>query len=112
MKVTFYSPGTLVCENTVLETDLTDPLQIAQLARGITERHGATPHSFRIDNEDKLYWLGGDILTLADVPDTPENKTLRWNMIHNDFDRIIINSNSWKFTSPFYPNDVLLEWKP
>lgn len=112
MKVTFYSPGTFVPEDTNVYTDLTDPNEIKHLARSITERHGAKPFGFVLENTPGVfYWLGGTIKTIDDVPDTPENKTLRWNMIHNHMDRIIENNNSWRYTAEFRENDVLLEWE-
>ena len=106
--VTFYSPGTLVPETSEIETDLTDPIQIAELARGIKERHGATPFAFSLN--DTRYWLGGTIMTLEDVPEDQE--ILRWNMTHNDIKRVIVNTNSWRHTAEFRDTDVLLEFTP
>lgn len=111
MKVTFYSPGTFVPEENVVETTLTDPYQIAELARDIVQRYGARPFCFKIEGEKRMHWLGGTIKTIDDIPDTKENYILRWNMINNNITRVIENNNSYKHTSPFGEDDVLLDWK-
>ena len=111
MKVTFYSPGTFVPEETTVETHLTDPNQIKLLALNIVERHAAKPYAFCTEAEPrKTYFLGGTIKTLDDFPDTPENNILRWNMIHNHIERVLENTNSWKTTVPLNADDVVLEW--
>lgn len=111
MKVTFFSPGTFVSETTEVDTDLTDPNEIKMLALDIVERHAARPYGFRLETEPKRnYFLGGTIKTLEDIPDTPENRILRSNMVNNNLDRVIENVNSWKVTLPFNADDVLLEW--
>lgn len=102
--VTFYSPGTLVPETSEIETDLTDPIQIAELARTFR----TTPFAFSLN--DTRYWLGGTIMTLEDVPE--DQKILRWNMQHNDIKRVIVNNNSWRHTAEFRDTDVLLEFTP
>jgi hypothetical protein len=59
-----------------------------------------------------MYYLGGRLLTIDDIPDTDENKTLRWNMKYNNIETVIENTNSWKTTMPFDKNkDTLLEFK-
>lgn len=112
MKITFFSPGTFLPEVRTLETELQDPMQIAELAHNVKERYGATPFGFRIENSRRTYYLGGTIKTLADIPNTPENEVLRANMINNKIERVIENNNSWNFIGAFYEEDVLLDWKP
>ena len=108
--VTFYSPGTFMSECTTVDTALTDPASIQHLAQGITERHGAKPYAFKIEGDPHCYWFGANrILTRDDIPDTPENRILRQNMEWNNIDRIIENTNSWRFTAPFRDGtDVVL----
>lgn len=110
MKVTFYSPGTFVAEMSDVETYETDPNKIALLANDIKERYGATPYAFRF--KGVCYYLGGKVLTLDDIPDTPENHILRANMIINGWDRVIENTNSYRWVMPLDPDDVVLDFKP
>lgn len=111
MKVTFHSPGTFVPESTTLETDLTDPMQIAELARGITERHGSRPACFQMETQPGVtYWLGGKIMTYDEIPDTEDNRILRANVRINRIERVIMNTNSWQTTAEFRANDVLLDF--
>ena len=121
--VTFLSPGTFVSETTTKEIDSWSVDLAMRMARDIKERHGATPYGFRFETKASdgweprtvkssgIYYLGGTLLTIDDVPDTDENKTLRWNMKNNDIETVIENTNSWKVTMPFNKSkDVLLEW--
>lgn len=109
--VTFYSPGTITPEKTTVETELTNLYEIAELARDIQERHGATPFGFRVEGRPGLVYLGGIIKTLEDIPDTPENTILRWNMKHNGIERVLENTNSWKHTVALSDADVVLAWE-
>ncbi len=121
--VTFFSPGTFVSETTTKEIDAWSVDLAMSMARDIKERHGATPYGFYFETkasdgwEPKTvkssgnYYLGGQLLTIDDIPDTKENKTLRWNMKYNHIETVIENTNSWKVTMPFNKSkDVLLEW--
>ena len=121
--VTFLSPGTFVSETTTKEIDSWSVDLAMRMARDIKERHGATPYGFRFETKASdgweprtvkssgIYYLGGTLLTIDDVPDTDEIKTLRWNMKNNDIETVIENTNSWKVTMPFNKSkDVLLEW--
>ena len=122
--VTFLSPGTFVSETTTQEIDCWDTILAMKMAKSINERHGATPFGFYFETKTSdgwepktvkssgIYYLGGRLLTIDDIPDTKENETLRWNMKVNDIETVIENTNSWKVTMPFDKNkDVLLmEW--
>jgi hypothetical protein len=111
--VTFYSPGTFVSETTIIEIDKWNTNEAIELSRNIKERHGATPYAFSFktvtsDGFDKtlkeksgMYFLGGQILSYDDIPDTSENRILRSNMKNNDYDYIIKNDNSWTVHIPF-----------
>jgi hypothetical protein len=122
--VTFCSPGILVSEQTTKEIESWNITQAREMAESIKERHGATPYGFyfttRSRDEDELdsketarsgmYYLGGEVLTLDDVKarNDPNDWILISNMECNNWDRIIVNTNSWKFTAPFNENDVVL----
>lgn len=120
--VTFYSPGSFVSETTTKEIDAWSVDLAVRMAKEI-ERHHATPYGFsfktmesdgwspRTVKESGMYYLGGRLLTLDDIPDTKENSILRDNMRFNNYEYVIENTNSWKITLPFYKDkDTLLEW--
>jgi hypothetical protein len=124
--VTFYSPGTFVAEETARPIESWDVEQAKTMARTVLERHGATPYGFRFTTRGRtadelnsreiakspFYWLGGKVETLAEVKAraTEKDRILVSNMEGNGYDRIITNDNSWRWTSPFEKDDVLLEW--
>ena len=124
--VEFLSPGTFVAESSTVQLASWDIEAAKQLARGIKERHGATPYGFRfltrergpadldshIAHRSHMYYLGGRVETLADVEarNDPKESILRSNMRGNGYERIIINENSWRWTQPLDKDDVVLEW--
>lgn len=123
--VTFYSPGTFVAEDTTRPIDSWDVDAAIEMARGITERHGAVPYGFRFTTRSRsdgeldskvtaksnLYYLGGRVETLAEVEarDDPKETILRSNMRANGYDRIVVNDNSWRWTQPLGADDVVLD---
>jgi hypothetical protein len=120
--VTFYSPGSFVSETTSKEIDVWSVDLAVRMAKEI-ERHRATPYGFTFKTmesdgwspktvkESGMYYLGGRLLTLDDIPDTKENSILRDNMRFNNYEYVIENTNSWKITLPFYKDkDTLLGW--
>ncbi len=125
--VTFLSPGTFVSEQTQKPIDSWDVNIAMGMAHDITERHGATPYGFhfmtRERGEDDLdskeversptYYLGGTILTLAEIKDRndPDDKILISNMEGNGYPRVIVNTNSWRFTAPLNDDDVVLNFE-
>ncbi len=126
--VEFYSPGTLVSEVTRRPIESWDVGLAQEMAHEIVERHGATPFAFRfitrgrssrdLDSRDidksRTYFLGGKIETLEEVEERndPDEKILRHNMRGNGYDKILVNTNSWKATQPFEKDDVVLDWTP
>lgn len=126
--VTFYSPGTFVAEQTTREIDSWDVDQAIRLADEISERHNATPYGFRFTTKSRsedeldskvsasspLHYLGGEILTLQDVisRNNPKDKILISNMEGNGWNRIIVNSNSWKWTQHLEEDDIVLDYTP
>jgi hypothetical protein len=124
--VEFLSPGTFVSECTTRPIDKWDVEQAKTLALFISERHDATPYGFRFitrEREDDeldskvtkvsgMYFLGGKVETLQEVRDRkdPKERCLLSNMECNGYDKIIVNTNSWKITLPLEKDDVVLEW--
>jgi len=125
--VTFYSPGTFMSEQDQKPIASWDVEAAQQMARSITQRHGATPYGFRFSTRGRgpkdpdskevassnMYYLGGRIETREEVEarNDPKEETLRWNMRVNRIDRILINDNSWRFTTALKDGDVVLDWK-
>ena len=125
--VEFYSPGTFVSESTERPIDSWDVDEAKKMAKSIKERHGAVPYGFRFNTRTRgpkdldskvtasssMYFLGGKVETYEEIckRNDPKEETLRWNMESNKFDRIIVNTNSWKITLPLDKDDVVLEWK-
>ena len=123
--VTFYSPGTLVAEVSLKPIDAWDVDTAVEMAKAIVERHGAKPYGFlfttRSRGEDDLdsevserspmHYLGGKVETLDQIEarNDPKDKILRENMRNNGWDRVITNSNSWSWTLPLKPDDIVLE---
>lgn len=82
--VTFLSPGAIVAESSTVEIEDWDTDKAMEMARGIRERHGATPYCFyfttrKRDAEDfdsyevkrsGTYFLGGTIETLSELSRT------------------------------------------
>ena len=124
--VEFLSPGTFVSEVTSKEIDSWDVDKAVEMARSIKERHSAVPYGFRFITRERknneldskvtkhsgIYYLGGKVETyeMVVLRDDPKEETLRWNMKHNNIERVIINTNSWKVTMPLNKEDTVLEW--
>ncbi len=126
--VTFYSPGSFVAEETTKPVDSWDIEAAKQMAMTVLQRYNATPYGFRfytrgrgpqdLDSKEiatsPFYWLGGKIETLAEVEarNDPKERILRENMRCNRWDRIITNTNSWRWTQPLRDTDVVLDFTP
>lgn len=124
--VTFYSPGTFVCETSEKPIDSWDIETAKNMARKIKERYSATPFGFQfstrsraeneldshVSNTSPMYYLGGKVETLEEVKAraTEKDRILISNMEGNGWNRIITNDNSWRITQPLYDKDVVLEW--
>lgn len=125
--VTFYSPGTFFAEDTTMPIESWDVERAKDLARGIKERHGATPYGFQFSSRERgpedldshetarsgTYFLGGKVETLAEVKAraTERDRILISNMECNGYERIVTNDNSWRWTQPLRDGDVVLDWK-
>lgn len=126
--VTFYSPGTFVSEETTMPIDSWDIETAVSMSKGITERYESRPFAFTFTTRERgdqdldakvtkrsgRYYLGGRVLTLAEVRrEMPNERILISNMVCNKWDRIIVNSTPWRMTQPLGANDVVLtpgEW--
>lgn len=125
--VEFFSPGTFMPETSVREIEFWDVGLACEMAKSIKERHAAVPYAFRFITRSRgandldsrvtasshLYYLGGVMRTREEVlaGDDPEERTLRFNVECNGIKRIIVNTNSWKFTGELRDDDVVLEWE-
>lgn len=126
--VIFVSPGTFFAETTQKEIDSWNVDEAINMAYSISERHGATPYGFnfitrgREDNEldskkideSNFYYLGGEIQTLEEIKARNDvaDRTLIGNMEDNGWDRVIVNSNSYKATLPLRKDDIVLQFDP
>jgi hypothetical protein len=124
--VTFCSPGTFVSETSESPIESWDVDAAKEMAKRIKERHGATPYGFyfstrtrkdeeldsKITKTSPMYYLGGKVETLEEVVarNDPKEEILRWNMENNGYNRILVNTNSWKATLPLKDGDVVLQW--
>lgn len=122
--VVFVSPGTFASETTEKEIDSWDVEKAKQMARTISERHGAKPFGFMFETwtHDKtrlaispMYYLGGQVRTYEMVllMNLPGEDILRDNMRLNGIKRVITNTNSYKSVLPLEDNDIVIEdWEP
>ena len=123
--VTFLSPGTFVAESTTKEIKKWDVPTAVRMSRKITERWNATPYGFYFHTEEQkdgkwgvkiikrsgTYFLGGMIKTVADVKaeNDPKNEILIRNMENNEYDRIVVNTNSHLWIQPLEKKDGVLD---
>jgi len=123
--VTFYSPGTFFSETTTKTIPSWDTAASVEMARGIVERYEARPYAFRFSTRSRgpddldsrvtaqsgYFFLGGKVLTLSDVEgrNDPKDHILISNMRNNGYDKIVVNTNSWKWTQPLGADDVVLD---
>ena len=126
--VEFCSPGTIVPEITRKPIESWDIDLAQEMARGIIERHNATPYGFRFitrgrssrDLDSKIiaksnfYVLGGTVETRKEIElrNLPDEKILRSNMRANGYERVVVNTNSWKMTLPLEDDTMILDWTP
>jgi hypothetical protein len=124
--VVFYSPGTLFPEASECPIKKWDVDKAVELSYSVKERYGARPFGFRfitrgrdknaldskVIKESKMYYLGGIIKTLKEIKSegNPDNDILISNMRCNGYDRIIENTNSYRWTAPLREGDVVLQY--
>ena len=126
--VNFCSPGTFVSEESTTKIKAWNVDDAIVLANNVTERYNATPYGFyfttygrgvndlnskEIDRSN-MYYLGGEIQTLEQIKsrNDPKDAILICNMECNDWDRVLVNANSWAHTAVLNEADVVLEYTP
>lgn len=123
--VEYLSPGTFVAESTSKEIASWDVDEAVRMACDISERNGARPYGFRFTTRSRgpddldsketarsgVYYLGGLVETLDDVRRraTHDDDILISNMEINGYDRIVTNTNSWRWTQPLRDGDTVLD---
>jgi hypothetical protein len=123
--VTFFSPGTFVAEETTKPIESWDIHKAVAMAKEVKERYNALPYGFQFSTRARgerdldstviktsgLYYLGGKIETVEDVAkrNDPKEKILLSNMKGNGWDKIVVNTNSWKWTQPLKADDTVLD---
>ena len=124
--VEFLSPGTFLAETSERPIASCNVDEAKRMVRSIKERYGATPYGFRFltrsrgakDLDSKIvkrsgvYFLGGKIETQDDIRrrGDPKEAILLSNMECNGWEKVVTNSNSWKWTQLLGPDDVVLQW--
>jgi len=99
-----------------------------EMVSGISERYGATPYGFQFSTRERseedldskvtktshMYYLGGEVFTIAEIEarNDPKESILLSNMKGNHYERIIVNTNSWKWTQPLQKDDIVLDYIP
>lgn len=131
--VTFLSPGTFVSEETTRPIGSWDAAAASEMAAGIVERHGARPYAFyfstlltardvpdgmggllrvepRVLERSGLHFLGGEVLTLAEVEERndPAEETLRSNMRWN-WPIVCETKNGFRHIAPFSEKDMVVD---
>jgi len=122
--VTFLSPGTFCAEQTTQPIEEWNVDEAVARARNIVERHAATPYGFQFSTRERtdddldskvtetsgVYYLGGEIQTLEQIKakGDPADSILISNMECNGWDRVVINTNSWRWTQPLNDGDIVL----
>lgn len=124
--VVFYSPGTLFSETSSYEIDSWDVDKAVEMSKNVSERYNARPYGFkfvtrsRSDNEldskqaasSNMYYLGGTVRTREEVlaGTDPKESILRSNVKYDtDVIKILVNTNSYMFTTGLYEGDVVLD---
>jgi hypothetical protein len=128
--VVYRSPGTLFSEESQRRVESWDVVKATQMAREITERHGAKPYAFlfktmlealpveadgeKLNVEPKeidrspLHHLGGEVVRYDDVADIKQNSILRDNMRCNGYPLVIQTRHSYLSTQPFGEKDLVV----
>jgi hypothetical protein len=124
--VTFYSPGTFMAEDTTKPIDSWDVSKAMEMAKSITERHGAIPYGFvfttrkrrdtdldsKVTKRSGTYYLPHcKVETIADLKAKAdsEDSILISNMECNGWDRVVTTTKGWRWTQPLREGDVVLD---
>lgn len=116
--VTFYSPGTIVAEQTMIRIKGKDLDEIRQKAtiesQNIIERYNATPYCFVISKDEKRrrYYLPHTRIELLDEivnRDDPKDRILISNMRCNNWNAVVTTTLGWKTTQPLDEDDCIVD---
>ncbi len=123
--VTFYSPGTMIAEQTTQPIDAWDVEEAIRRARSVVERHSSRPYGFQFTTRSRgddeldsgvtarspMYYLGGRVVTREEIEtrNDPNEETLRYNLRVGGYNRVVVNENSWRWTMPLRADDVVLD---
>ena len=121
--VTFYSPDTFLAETTVKEVVSWDADVALAMMSKILERYGAKPYGFRFTTRERgpddldssvvatgpMHYVGGKVETREEVEarNDPKEDVLRFNMRANDYRRIWISTQGWRWTQPLEDSDIV-----
>ena len=125
--VEFFSPGRYKAETTMREIDSWDVDKAVEMSKTIVEKRDARPYGFHfitrgrkdfeldskeLDRSPK-YYLGGTLRTVAELEaeNDPMNRLIIKQMKSNKFDKVIINTNCWKWGVSLlvFPDDIILD---
>ena len=123
--VTFFCPGTFVPEAESKPIDAWDAVQAVEISKTIVARYSARPYAFQFTTRSRgdadldsretarspLYYLGGTVLTLAQVQarNDPKDAILRDNMRFNGIKRIVENCTHWRGCYELHDEDIVLD---
>lgn len=124
--VVFFSPGTFMAEQTLKPIESWDVNKAIELSYSIKVRHNATPYAFQfvtrsrgdedLDSKESarsnMYYLGGEVYTLKELKaeNAREDGILIKNMEANNWDKIIKNTNSYKWAGILQDGDIVLAY--
>jgi hypothetical protein len=121
--VTFYSPGTMVAEQTTKVIKGWDVDSAVKMMPEIEERYGAKPYGFRFTTKKRgwrdmhpveidrsgMYYVNCRVQTLEDVEaEHGKSATLARNMRTNGWESVVTTEKGWAWSQPLHENDVVL----
>ena len=124
--VRFYYPGTFVSDTAEkpieswdinIALDMLESVSSQKIPYGfmfITRERADDELDSHESEKSGTYYLGGEVLALEQIKarNDPKDKILISNMEGNNWERVVVNTNSWKITLPLEPDDTILDHKP
>lgn len=133
--VIFYSPGTLFSETSERPIEAYDVDLALAMSRTITERHGSRPYGFcfitmleHAPIKDKsgevftvspketarsgMFFINGQVLTLAEAKEQPNSETLVHNMEYNDRETVVTGQSRYRWTMAWKAGDCIVSELP
>lgn len=122
--ITFYSPGTLIAEQTTKPIPSWDIEQAITLAATITERYGAKPYGFQFSTRSRteseldssevarspMHYMNCHVESLEEIKarQDPNDRILISNMQCNGWNRVVRTKEGWRWTQPLLDKDVVI----